>query len=870
MFCGIAEIGDFFFRECTHTLDRVAQVKMTGFQTLARRDQRTRADQHVFFDHRTVEYDTTDTDQYLVFDPTAVQGDMMADGDVIADDQRCALRIGFAFMGDVQHREVLNIAAFSDNDMVHVAADDRARPHRCALAEGYVADHHGGRIDIGGFVDAWCHAVVGSDIAIHDCVLILGGMADCPQPLQMDTHRMSENPLLDFTGLPRFDQIRAEHVTPAIDQLLSDARAVVEQLARDVSAPSWTNFVDPLSDATERLSRAWGVVGHLNAVLNTPEIRDVFNANIPKLSMFWSELGQNLALYGRFKALKDQPESAAYSAARKKIIDNNLRDFKLSGAELPDDQKPRFIEIQARQAELSAQFEQHVLDATDAFSLFIDSADELAGVPADVCSMLAATARQDGREGFKLTLQYPCYLPVMQYAENRELRQSLYDVYVKRASEFGPAELDNGPVIREKLRLNHEEALMLGFPHFAALSLSTKMAESADQVIGFLRDLASRARPFALRDRAELEVFARETLGLDSLEAWDLGFTAEKLRVARYAFSDQEVKQYFTEPKVLAGLFDVVNTLFGVEVRAANAPVWHADVRYFEILHQGQPVGSFYFDLYAREGKRSGAWMDDARGRKVRDGVVQTPVAYLTCNFSAPVDGKPALLTHDDVTTLFHEFGHGLHHMLTRVDELGVSGIAGVEWDAVELPSQFMENFCWEWDVLTSMSAHVDSGLPLPRALFDKMVAAKNFHSGMQMARQLEFSLFDMLLHSDFDVEHGDWLQLLDEVRREVAVNFPPAYNRFPNSFSHIFAGGYAAGYYSYKWAEVLSSDAYGAFEEAGGANPVTGAHFWNEVLAVGGSRPALDSFRAFRGRDPQIDALLRHSGMIESSDIGN
>ena len=676
---------------------------------------------------------------------------------------------------------------------------------------------------------------------------------------------MSVNPLLDFSGLPQFDQIRAEHVTPAVDELLQDARAIVARLTQDVSAPTWEGFVEPLSDATERLSRCWGVVGHLNAVMNTPEIRDVFNANIPKLSVFWSELGQNLALYAAFKALKDQPEYADYSAARKKIIDNNLRDFKLSGAELPDAQKARFTEIQTRLAELAAKFEQSLLDATDAFTLYLDSADALAGVPEDVCAMLAAAARQEGREGYKLTLQFPCYMPVMQYAENRELRKSMYDAYVMRASEFGPAELDNGPVIREKLQLNQEEAAMLGFASYAELSLSTKMAESPAQVIAFLRDLAGRARPFALRDRAELEVFARETLGLDSLEAWDVGYVAEKLRVERYAFSDQEVKQYFPETRVLPGLFDVVNTLFGVEVRQASAPVWHPDVRYYEILQNGQLLGSFYFDLYAREGKRSGAWMDDARGRKAKADAVQTPVAYLTCNFSAPVDGKPALLTHDDVTTLFHEFGHGLHHMLTRVDELAVAGINGVEWDAVELPSQFMENFCWEWDVLLGMSAHAETGEPLPRALFDKMIAAKNYHSGMQTARQIEFSLFDMLLHSDFDAAAGDWLQLLDQVRQEVAVNFPPAYNRFPNSFSHIFAGGYAAGYYSYKWAEVLSSDAYGAFEEAGGANPETGRLFWQEILAVGGSRPALESFKAFRGREPQIDALLRHSGMVES-----
>jgi len=681
---------------------------------------------------------------------------------------------------------------------------------------------------------------------------------------------MHVNPLLDFSALPRFSEINADQVSPAVDQLLQEARDTVARLTTDDSVLDWTHFVEPLSDVTERLSRCWGVVGHLNAVMNTPQIRDAYNANIPKLSAFWSELGQNLALFARFKALRDLPEYADYSAARKKIVENNLRDFKLSGAELPDLQKLRFSEIQSSLAELSAKFEQNVLDATDAFVLYLDSAEQLAGVPSDVCSMLAAAAKQDGREGYKLTLQFPCYLPVMQYANSRALRRTLYDAYVKRASEFGVPEQDNSPVIREKLKLNHEEATLLGFANYAELSLSTKMAQTPAQVIGFLRDLAQRARPFALRDRAELEAFARKELGMAELDAWDLAYVAEKLRVARYAFSDQEVKQYFPEQKVLAGLFQVAHTLFDVDVRLASAPVWHPDVRYYEILRAGSVIGSFYLDLYAREGKRSGAWMDDARGRRLKDGSVQTPVAYLTCNFSGPVDGKPALFTHDEVTTLFHEFGHGLHHMLTQVDELAVSGINGVEWDAVELPSQFMENFCWEWDVLQAMSAHVETGVPLPRALFDKMTSAKNFQSGMQTVRQLEFSLFDMLLYSDFNAAEGNWLALLAEVRKQVAVNFPPEYNRFPNSFGHIFSGGYSAGYYSYKWAEVLSADAYGAFEEAGGANPETGKRFWQEILAVGGSRPALESFRAFRGRDPQIDALLRHSGMVEDSTVGN
>ncbi|MDF0604824.1 M3 family metallopeptidase [Neisseriaceae bacterium TC5R-5] len=670
------------------------------------------------------------------------------------------------------------------------------------------------------------------------------------------------NPLLDFSALPRFVDIKTEDIDPAIDSLLAAARETVTRLTA-AEAVDWENFVDPLTDATEQLSRAWGVVTHLNAVVNTPELRDAYNRNIPRISEFWTEMGQNLALFARFKALADSSEYADYSMARKQVISNDLRDFRLSGAELAPADKERFAAIQSRLAELSAKFEQNVLDATDAFSLYLDDKAQLDGVPDDALELFASAAQADGKTGYKITLQFPFYFPVMQYAHHRPLREQLYLAYVQRASEFGPTERDNSPVIREKLQLVQEEAQLLGFANFAELSLFTKMAESPAQVISFLRDLASRAKPFALQDRRELEAFARQELNLPELQAWDLAYAAEKLRVARYAFSEQEVKQYFPENKVLPGLFDVVSTLFGIEVQASKAPVWHEDVRFFDILKDGKLVGSFYFDLYARDGKRSGAWMDDARGRRRTARGVQTPVAYLTCNFTRPLGNKPALFTHDEVITLFHEFGHGLHHMLTQVDELAVSGINGVEWDAVELPSQFLENFAWEWQVVQGLTAHVETGETLPRELFDKMLAAKNFQSGMATVRQLEFALFDLLLYSDFDAKQGDWLALLNEVRSEVAVNFPPSYNRFPNSFSHIFAGGYAAGYYSYKWAEVLSADAYAAFEEVGGANAQMGQRFWSEVLAVGGSRSALTSFRAFRGRDPQIDALLRHSGMV-------
>lgn len=607
-------------------------------------------------------------------------------------------------------------------------------------------------------------------------------------------------------------------------------------------------------------------MGHLHAVVNTPALREAYNANLPKISEFYSELGQNLALFEKYKALAASPEFAQLTPAQQTIIQHELRDFRLSGAELPEADKPRFTEIQLRLAELSSTFSQNVLDATDDFALYIDDVNELAGVPEDSVAMFAAAAQADGKTGYKITLQFPFYFPIAQYADNRALREQLYRAYSTRASEFGKPEWDNAPLIREILQLRAEEARMLGFANYAELSLVSKMAQNPAEVVSFLRDLAQRAKPFAVQDRQQLEAFAQQELGLESLQAWDIAYASEKLRVARYAFSEQEVKQYFPEPKVLAGLFGVVKTLYGVDVVPSDSQTWHPDVRFFDVQREGQRIGQFWFDLYARPQKRGGAWMDDARGRRLTAEGVQTPVAYMVCNFTAPIGDKPALFTHDEVITLFHEFGHGLHHLLTQVDELSVSGINGVEWDAVELPSQFMENFCWEWDVLQGMTAHVDSGEPLPRALFDKMLAAKNFQSGMMTVRQIEFSLFDMLLHSAFDPAQGDWEALLAEVRQEVAVNIPPIWNRFANSFSHIFAGGYAAGYYSYKWAEVLSADAYSAFEETGGANAETGQRFWQEVLAVGGSRPALDSFTAFRGRAPTIDALLRHAGMADVS----
>ncbi|CAB1367754.1 M3 family metallopeptidase [Denitratisoma oestradiolicum] len=676
------------------------------------------------------------------------------------------------------------------------------------------------------------------------------------------------NPLLDFTGLPRFDTVQPEHVAPAIRQLIAENRSLIETLTRSETPATWTDFMAPMTDAGERLSRAWGIVGHLHSVNDVPAWREAYNGMLPEISGFYADLGQNLALFAKLKALAASPEYDALAPVRRRIVDNDLRDFRLSGAELDEAQKPRFKEIQEELSALSVKFSENLLDATNAHAEWVDDAAGLAGLPEDVKEAARAAAEKEGKPGWKFSLQAPAYIPVMQYAEDRNLRARIYRAYTTRAAEFGPAEWNNTPLIEQILALRAEESRLLGYANFAEVSLVPKMAESPAQVAAFLRDLAQKARPFAERDMAELRQFAREQLGLDTLESWDLAWASEKLKQARYAFSDEEVKQYFPEPKVLAGLFRVIESLFGVTLAPDTAPVWHPDVRFFRILRDGQLVGQCYLDLYARETKRGGAWMDGAIDRRRLAAGIQTPVTYLNCNFPAPVNGKAATFSHDDVITLFHECGHGLHHLLTQVEELPVSGINGVEWDAVELPSQFMENFCWEWDVLQGMTAHAASGEPLPRALYDKMIAAKNFQSGMQMLRQIEFSLFDLLLHSEF-TPGGDasFMDLLAQVRREVAVVVPPEWNRFPQSFSHIFAGGYGAGYFSYKWAEVLSADAFEAFEEAAKTtgsvlDAATGRHFWQEILAVGGSRPALESFKAFRGREPRPDALLRHNGM--------
>jgi oligopeptidase A len=673
------------------------------------------------------------------------------------------------------------------------------------------------------------------------------------------------NPLLDFSDLPRYSEFAPGFVAPAVDQLLAENRALVDRIAADVAEPTWDDFVQPLEDANERLYRAWGQVSHMNAVMNSPALREVYNANLPKLSQYGTELSQHEGLYRKYKALRAGAAFGALSAARQRVVDNRLRDFRLGGAELDDVAKARFKAVAERLSELSSKFSDNVLDATNAFAHFATSEQELLGLPEDVVTAARAAAEADGKPGWKFTLHMPSYLPVLQYADHRPLREAMYRGYATRASELGDPALDNTPVMNEILRLRREEAQLLGYRTFAEVSLVPKMADTPAQVLGFLHDLATRTRPFAERDLADLRAFARDELGLDSLDAWDYAWASEKLRVARYSFSEQEVRRYFPEDRVVAGMFRLIETLYGLTITQDTAPLWHPDVRFYRITDRdGRTIGRFYMDLYARTTKRGGAWMDDAMSRRRTTSGMQTPVAYLNCNFTAPVDGKPALFTHDEVITLFHEFGHGLHHLLTHVEDLAVSGINGVEWDAVELPSQFMENFCWEWDVLSHMTAHADTGEPLPRVLFDRMLAARNFQSGMQTVRQLEFAMFDMRVHHDLDPSGSrSVLDLLGEVRREVAVVIPPAFNRFPHSFSHIFAGGYGAGYYSYKWAEVLSADAYSLFEDMGVLDPEAGERFRREILGVGGSRPAMESFVAFRGREPSIEALLRHSGMV-------
>jgi len=682
--------------------------------------------------------------------------------------------------------------------------------------------------------------------------------------------RGMSNPLLDFNDLPLFDQVQPQHVAPAVDSLLAESDAALGTVTQADFPSRWADIAKVLDTATEKLGRAWGVVSHLNSVADTPELRAAYNEALPKVTDFWTRLGSDERLYAKYKAIDPSTLNTEQRQAHK----NAIRNFVLGGAELTGAARERFAAIQERQAELSQKFSENALDATDAYSYYA-SEEELAGVPPDVVHGARAAAEAEGKEGYKLTLKMPSYLPVMQFAHSSALRERVYRAYVTRASDQGDPKFDNSALIREILALRQEEARLLGFRNFGEVSVVPKMADSPQQVIGFLRDLAARARPYAEKDVADMREFAASKLGIHDPQAWDWSYIGEKLKEERYSFSEQEVKQYFTAPKVLAGLFKIVETLFEVTIRRDVAPVWNPAVEFYRIERERREgdrittelIGQFYLDPAARNGKRGGAWMDDVRARWLRpdNDQLQTPVAHLVCNFAEGVDGKPPLLTHDDVITLFHEFGHGLHHMLTRVNERDVSGISGVEWDAVELPSQFMENFCWEWSVLRHMTAHVDTGTPLARELFDKMLAAKNFQSGLATLRQIEFALFDMLLHTEHEPSQ-DFMPLLAKVRQEVAVIQPPPFSRTAHTFSHIFAGGYAAGYYSYKWAEVLSADAYAAFEETAGKDGLpsieTGRKYRQAILEAGGSRPAIESFKAFRGREPSLEALLRHQGM--------
>jgi oligopeptidase A len=682
--------------------------------------------------------------------------------------------------------------------------------------------------------------------------------------------RSNPNTLLDFSA------IRPEHIASAIDELLNASQAILDKACEPSFPADWKQLSSTLDASTERFGVAWGAVCHLNGVADTPELRAVYNEALPRVTQFFTSLGSEERLYAKYKAIDPASLNAEQTQAHK----NALRSFQLGGADLVGAAKERYAEIDERLSALSQKFSENVLDSTEAFS-YVASEAEMAGVPDDV--RLAAKSRFDAledkggkTEGYVLTLKAPCYMPVMQFATNSALREKLYKAYATRASDLGASDVsegkdaalrDNSAIITELLALKHEHALLLGFKHHAEVSLATKMAASSEEVVVFLKDLATRAKPYAIKDVAEMREFASQELGLAAPQHWDWTFISERLKEARYAYSESDVKNYFQLPKVLDGLFAKIESLFDVQIVLDTAPTWNEKVRFYRINQNGQLLAQFYLDTAARDGKRGGAWMDDARGRWLRPDTneLQTPIAHLVCNFADGEGGKPALLTHDDVMTLFHEFGHGLHHMLTRVNERDVAGISGVEWDAVELPSQFMENFCWEWEVVKGMSAHVDSGEAMPAGLFQKMLAAKNYQSGLATLRQVEFSLFDMLLHSQTATVQAP-LELLAEIRRDTAVLPAPSYSRTPHSFSHIFAGGYAAGYYSYKWAEVLSADCYAAFEEAAllgtDALKATGKRYLTEILQMGGSRPAIDSFTAFRGRAPQIDALLRHQGM--------
>ncbi|MHB8622089.1 MAG: M3 family metallopeptidase [Sulfuricaulis sp.] len=683
----------------------------------------------------------------------------------------------------------------------------------------------------------------------------------------MEYTSLASNPLLDFSPAPRFGAILPAHVAPALDQVLAENRRALERLLATAGLGTWDNFAQPIEDMRERLSRLWSPVAHLHAVMDSEPLRTAYNAGLPKITDYFTELAQDERLYAGYQSIAADPQFSKLSQAQKKIIANTLRDFRLAGAELPPPEKVRFKQLQQELAALHSKFSENVLDATQAWDLRLMDEQELAGLPETARAMAQQDAREKNLPGWRFTLEGPSYVSFMTYADNRELRRRMYQAFVTRASDQGPTagQWDNSELIVRLLRLRHETARLLGFANFAEYALQTRMAKTVPEVMGFLHDLAARAKPAAQRDFDELKRFAREAHAVDPLEAWDIAYYSEKLQQAKYHISQEDLRPYFPETRVVPGMFEVVERLYGLKItQVEKAEVWHPDVRFYEIRDATDEVrGRFYLDLYARAHKRGGAWMDECINRKRTTGGIQVPVAYLVCNFSPPLAGQPALFTHDEVTTLFHEFGHGLHHMLTKVDYVGVAGINGVAWDAVELPSQFMENWCWERAALDLIAAHYQSGAKIPDSLYAKMIAAKNFQSGLQFVRQLEFSLFDMRLHSGYDPDGTHSVQqVLDEVRAEVTVLMPPAFNRFQNGFTHIFTGGYAAGYYSYKWAEVLSADAFSKFEENGVFDRATGLQFLQNILELGGSHEPMELFVRFRGRTPKIDALLRHSGL--------
>lgn len=676
------------------------------------------------------------------------------------------------------------------------------------------------------------------------------------------------NPLLTMDSLPPFSQIKPEQVQPAVMQAIADCKQKISDVLAQRDPHTWDSLIAPLEEVNDRLSRIWSPVSHLNSVLNSEALREAHDACLPLLSEFQTYVGQHEGLYQAYLALSQSDDFPLLSGAQRKEIQNTLRDFRLSGIGLPAEAQQRYGEIQARLSELASRFSNNVLDATQGWHKLVADEAELAGLPESVRAAARQMAELKGKEGWLFTLDIPSYLPVMMYADNRELRAEMYEAFTTRASDQGPnaGKWDNSAIMSELLTLRRELAQLLGFANYAELSLATKMADKTEQVVSFLTDLAAKSLPQGKAELEEIRAFAAEQHGQSELAAWDLAYYAEKLKQHKFSISDEQLRPYFPASKVVKGLFEVVKRVFGMKVRERlGIDTWHPDVRFYDIFDADDELrGSFYLDLYAREHKQGGAWMDVCLGRRYRqDGSLQKPVAYLTCNFNGPVDGKPALFTHNEVVTLFHEFGHGIHHMLTRIDVAGVAGINGVAWDAVELPSQFLENWCWESEALAFISGHYETGEPLPADLLEKMLTARNFQAAMQMLRQLEFALFDFRLHQEFDPANPAQLPaLLDEVRSQVAVMTPPAFNRFQHSFSHIFAGGYAAGYYSYKWAEVLSADAFSRFEEEGIFNPATGQSFLKNILEKGGSKEPMELFRAFRGREPKVDALLRHSGI--------